>query len=570
MTKSIFTQTRWLVTIILLVCLGVGSTWGAGSITVTSSAITLPRGSTTVAKGDWMTATGKSQGYWSEDVTVDSYGSITCSNAGDNNSDDLLQLKKNGGSISTTINSSAGVDIVIGYKKGAKGTLTVTLSGASAQTPSSTSWNTCSISTTTTAATLTITKSGDNIASISYITITPKAGASCSADPSATGDASINGSFTLTSLTDAVSVSSGTWGPGSNCSWTDYGFVWGTSSSLSTDNNKVQVGTSGNATSWETDNSHKVQPSGSTNPTSWSVGETYYVKAYGKNGKDGAAFYYSTNAASFTLRSITYNSNGGSTVNTQYVNSGGTYSEPSAPTKDGYTFSNWCTNPTLTADMDWTAAISENKSLYAKWTANPYTISLDNQSATTPGDASISVTYDSNTNLTGTPAITVPKKTGYTFGGYYTSTGGSGDQIIDADGNVVASVSGYTSATKQWIYAGDKTLYAKWTIKNYTITWKVNGETWTPKTTTGEGTDGSDKANYNTAWSTLTLPTDPGASELTSCVADKFMGWTESENYESDDSAPTDLLNSSNKASKTSKKITKNTTFYAVFADYGE
>ena len=571
MTKSIFTQTRWLVTIILLIVFAVPKVWAGTSASATfKSSGTMSTAITTAGS----------------DLAVTSSSIPTGWNSGapgwlcDQPSNTVTLT-------STTFSSKYITKVSVTCKRTKSKTITASVTvggnayGGDAQvTEASTSYNTLEFEDAvgkTGNIVITLTSPGGSATAdkgslmVSDITIIYENSplASCSVNPSATGDASINGSFTLTSLTDAVSVSSGTWGPGSNCSWTDYGFVWGTSSSLSTDNNKVQVGTTGNATSWATDASHKVQPSGSTDPTSWSVGTTYYVKAYGKNGKAGATYYYSTNAESFTLRSITYNSNGGSTVNTQYVNSGGTYSEPSAPTKDGYTFSNWCTNSTLTADMDWTAAISENKSLYAKWTANPYTISLDNQSATTPGDASISVTYDSNTNLTGTPAITVPKKTGYTFGGYYTSTGGSGDQIIDADGNVVASVSGYTSATKQWIYAGNKTLYAKWTIKNYTITWKVNGETWTPKTTTGEGTDGSDNANYNTAWSTLTLPTDPGASELTSCVADKCMGWTESENYESD-SAPTDLLNSSNKASKTSKKITKNTTFYAVFADYGE
>lgn len=107
-------------------------------------------------------------------------------------------------------------------------------------------------------------------------------------------------------------------------------------------------------------------------------------------------------------------------------------------------------------------------------TPKNYTITLNNQSATTGGTANIAVTFDATTNLSGTPAITVPEKTGYTFGGYYTATGGSGTQIIDEDGNVNASASDasytYTSATKQWKYANNIELYAKWTAKKYTIT----------------------------------------------------------------------------------------------------
>ena len=107
-------------------------------------------------------------------------------------------------------------------------------------------------------------------------------------------------------------------------------------------------------------------------------------------------------------------------------------------------------------------------------TPKNYTITLDNQSATSGGSENIAVTFDATTNLTGTPAITVPTKTGYTFGGYYTATGGSGTQIIAANGNVNASASDasytYTSSTKQWKYAGNITLYAKWTANKYTIT----------------------------------------------------------------------------------------------------
>ena len=116
-------------------------------------------------------------------------------------------------------------------------------------------------------------------------------------------------------------------------------------------------------------------------------------------------------------------------------------------------------------------------------TPKNYTITLNNQSATTGGTANIAVTFDATTNLTGTPAITVPEKTGYTFGGYYTATGGSGTQIIDEDGNVNASASDasytYTSATKQWKYANNIELYAKWTANQYTITLEdYDPDTW--------------------------------------------------------------------------------------------
>ena len=150
------------------------------------------------------------------------------------------------------------------------------------------------------------------------------------------------------------------------------------------------------------------------------------------------------------------------------------------PTKSGYTFDGWysgyngtgdlviATDGTLRANVSgytgdggkWVKTTATT--LYAKWTANEYTITLNNQSATTAGTESITATFDANTNLTGTPAITKPTKTSKVFGGYYTDVNGNGIQIIDEYGNVIAGVSGYTDASKNWKYAGNITLYANW------------------------------------------------------------------------------------------------------------
>lgn len=177
-----------------LICLcmltvGVGSVYGAGAITVTSSAITLPKGSTSVSQGDWINAAGVTKAGtnwaytdWSGDQTIGSYGSISFSNAGDLNNADLLQFQKQGGYVQTTITSTAGVDIVIGYKVGGN-SFTVSLTGADNVTGSSTSWSTMSISTTSTSATLKIHKDSKNAGYVSYITITPKAAPTKCATP---------------------------------------------------------------------------------------------------------------------------------------------------------------------------------------------------------------------------------------------------------------------------------------------------------------------------------------------------------------------------------------------------
>ena len=135
--------------------------------------------------------------------------------------------------------------------------------------------------------------------------------------------------------------------------------------------------------------------------------------------------------------------------------------------KTGYSFSGWNTAAEGTGTdyvADATLSINANTTLYAKWTANNYTVTLDNQSATSAGTASVVTTYDTSTNLTN--VITCPAKNGYLFGGYYTETDGAGTQLISSDGTWIASVEDYTDADKKWIHDGNVTLYAKWMAIN--------------------------------------------------------------------------------------------------------
>jgi len=65
--------------------------------------------------------------------------------------------------------------------------------------------------------------------------------------------------------------------------------------------------------------------------------------------------------------SVSFESNGGSNVSTQIVNSGGTVTRPANPTKSGYTFDNWYSNSGLTTVYNFSTAVTGNITLYAKW-----------------------------------------------------------------------------------------------------------------------------------------------------------------------------------------------------------
>lgn len=64
---------------------------------------------------------------------------------------------------------------------------------------------------------------------------------------------------------------------------------------------------------------------------------------------------------------VTFESNGGSEVASQTVKKGGQVEEPEAPIKDNYIFEGWYTDSELTSQYDFSSAVRNNITLYAKW-----------------------------------------------------------------------------------------------------------------------------------------------------------------------------------------------------------
>jgi uncharacterized repeat protein (TIGR02543 family) len=86
-----------------------------------------------------------------------------------------------------------------------------------------------------------------------------------------------------------------------------------------------------------------------------------------------------------------------------------------------------------------------------------------------------------------------PTKSGYTFGGWYTLTGGSGTQ--------------FTATTT---VSGDITVYAKWTVIQHTVTFNADGGS--PATQTRTVNSGASVGSFN-------MPSEPGKSGYI------FSGW---------------------------------------------
>ena len=190
---------------------------------------------------------------------------------------------------------------------------------------------------------------------------------------------------------------------------------------------------------------------------------------------------------------VTFNKQGG-TGGTASVTAANGSAMPAAtmPTRTGYTFNGYfdaTSGGTKYYNANGSSARTWNKTanttLYAQWTANKYTVTFDRRSGS-GGAANVSATY-----AAAMPKITVPSRTGYTFQGYYTEANGNGTKYYDANGN----------SAKNWDKTSNATLYAQWTVNQYTVTLDRNG-----------GTDGSANvsATFDAAMPAATMPARTG------------------------------------------------------------
>lgn len=143
---------------------------------------------------------------------------------------------------------------------------------------------------------------------------------------------------------------------------------------------------------------------------------------------------------------VTYNKNNGTIANesnyTSYTY--GTGLTLPTPTRTGYTFDGWYENAGFTGNKvtGISTSATGGKTYYAKWTANTYTVTYNNDSGTIANESAYTK-YTYGTGLT----LPTPARRGYSFSGWYDNA--------DCTGTAVTAI----SATD----IGDKTFYAKWT-----------------------------------------------------------------------------------------------------------
>ena len=87
---------------------------------------------------------------------------------------------------------------------------------------------------------------------------------------------------------------------------------------------------------------------------------------------------------------VTFDSTGGSAVDTQLVGDGEKASVPANPTRTGYTFAGWSTDATGGTAYDFNATpVTGDLTLYAKWTPNTYTVTFNSNEGTSVTSATV-------------------------------------------------------------------------------------------------------------------------------------------------------------------------------------
>lgn len=237
---------------------------------------------------------------------------------------------------------------------------------------------------------------------------------------------------------------------------------------------------------------------------------------------------------------VSFNANGGTgTMSDQTI----PYNEATALdantfSRTGYTFLGWATvqGGDKAYNDGASVTLTEDITLYAVWQINSHNVTF------TPSPTGATVTVNSQStspqsvNYNTTVTVAVTPAAHYTLTGITLSTGGT----VTINGNSGT----FTMPDEDVTVAVEMTEDTK-----YTVNWYVNGT--------------SQKAEENYAGEALVGITAPEID----CYGKIFQGWTETANYSSEDTAPSDLFTD---ASTKTMPSNNNTSYYAVFATVEE
>lgn len=95
----------------------------------------------------------------------------------------------------------------------------------------------------------------------------------------------------------------------------------------------------------------------------------YYVKA-----GDKIEWVFGDGSVSALPHTVTFNAGEGSAVDSQVVADGAKATKPADPTRDGYVFAGWYADADLKSPYDFSASVTKDLTLYAKWVKGSYVV----------------------------------------------------------------------------------------------------------------------------------------------------------------------------------------------------
>ncbi len=134
-----------------------------------------------------------------------------------------------------------------------------------------------------------------------------------------------------------------------------------------------------------------------------------------------------------SLYAISYDTDGGTPIDDALIVPGETLAAPRQPQKNGHIFKGWYLDNAFTQLAAYPLTITDNTTLYAKWTVKPQSVPL-----------TLSISPADGRTYTGRQVIITPDAAGgtWSFDGEYLSLTQNGDQYI-----FTALKNGYTTAT---------------------------------------------------------------------------------------------------------------------------
>jgi uncharacterized repeat protein (TIGR02543 family) len=149
----------------------------------------------------------------------------------------------------------------------------------------------------------------------------------------------------------------------------------------------------------------------------------------------------SASATTAALYAVTFDAKGGTAVSSGSFLTASTVSEPTAPTRAGYSFAGWsATDGGSAVVFPYAPGVTTAITLFARWDALDNAVNFDSK-----GGSDVTASVFSSGGTVAEP--TAPTRAGYTFAGWSASDGGTVVTFPYAPGVVT-----------------DITLYAKWTI----------------------------------------------------------------------------------------------------------